>query len=194
MTTTRMTRVVSAIGLAASVAGCGATAPARFYTLDPTAVADAGPVDRLVIVVAPVSIPAAVDRPQFVVQVAPHQVAIDEYHRWAAPLADNIAGTIAADLTVLLGVPNVATAPLVGLVATHRVTVDVQRFESAPGKEALVEAVWSVRKDKGGASTSGRTVAREATTGPEFEALAAAHSRALAKVSADIATGIRSLH
>src|SRR5262249_40161476 len=86
-----------------------------------------------------------------------------------------------------------ATAPLVGLTPTHRVTVDVQRFESVPGKEALVEAVWSVRKDKGGASTSGRTVAREATTDPGFDALAAAHSRALAKVSTDIAAGIRGL-
>jgi len=191
--TTRVTRVVSAIGLAASVAGCGATAPSRFYTLGPAAVADAPPAERLVVVVAPVSIPAAVDRPQFVVQIAPHQVEIDEYHRWAAPLADAIAGTIAADLTVLLGVPNVATAPLVGLTPTHRVTVDVQRFESVPGKEALVEAVWSVRKDRGGATTSGRTVAREATADPGFEALAAAHSHALAKVSADIAAGIRSL-
>jgi uncharacterized protein len=38
---------------------------------------------------------------------------------------------------------------------------------------------------------TGRTVAREATQGPGYEALAAAHSRALATVSADIAAAIR---
>ena len=38
---------------------------------------------------------------------------------------------------------------------------------------------------------SGRTVAREAVQGEGFDALAAAHSRALAKMSADIAAAIR---
>jgi hypothetical protein len=38
---------------------------------------------------------------------------------------------------------------------------------------------------------SGRTVAREPAQGDGFDALAAAHSRALAKVSSDIATAIR---
>jgi hypothetical protein len=48
-----------------------------------------------------------------------------------------------------------------------------------------------VRKATGSASVSGRTVAREPAQGTDYEALAAAHSRALAKVSGDIATAIR---
>ena len=73
----------------------------------------------------------------------------------------------------------------------YRVTIDVQRFESAPGQAALVEAVWTVRKTAGGETRSGRTVAREAVQGDGFDALAAAHSRALAKMSGDIAAAIR---
>jgi hypothetical protein len=55
----------------------------------------------------------------------------------------------------------------------------------------MVDAVWTVRKAKGGATHSGRTVAREAVADASFDALAAAHSRALATVSGDIAGAIR---
>ncbi len=48
-----------------------------------------------------------------------------------------------------------------------------------------------MRKTAGGETRSGRTVAREPVQGQGFDALAAAHSRAIAKVSADIATAIR---
>ena len=54
----------------------------------------------------------------------------------------------------------------------------------------VVDAVWAVRGAKGGAR-SGRTVAREGVTDSSFDALAAAHSRALATVSGDIAAAIR---
>jgi uncharacterized protein len=56
---------------------------------------------------------------------------------------------------------------------------------------AMLEAVWTVHKTAGGETRSGRTVAREAVQGDGFDALAAAHSRALAKMSGDIATAIR---
>jgi uncharacterized lipoprotein YmbA len=71
------------------------------------------------------------------------------------------------------------------------VTIDVQRFDSVQGEAALVDAVWAVRATAGGKTRSGRTLAREALQGDGFEALAAAHSRALAKLSRDIAAAIR---
>jgi hypothetical protein len=92
---------------------------------------------------------------------------------------------------VLLGTPEVATAQLANFTPDYRVTIDVQRFESIQGDAALVEAVWTVRKTAGGETRSGRTVAREPVQGQGFDALAAAHSRAIAKLSADIAAAIR---
>ena len=70
-------------------------------------------------------------------------------------------------------------------------TIDVQRFDSVPGESVLVDAVWAVRPTAGGEVRTGRTVAREAVSVKGFDALAAAHSRALAKVSEDIAAAIR---
>ena len=48
-----------------------------------------------------------------------------------------------------------------------------------------------VRRTSGKGTRSGHTVARETVQGDGFEALAAAHSRALATVSGDIAGAIR---
>jgi len=179
------------LSLALVAAGCGATAPARFYTLDATAAADAAPPARTTVVVGPVSVPAEVDRPQFVVQVAPNRVEIDEFNRWAAPLSEGIARVVAGDLMVLLGTPDVITGPVANFAPAYRVTIDVQRFESVPGQAVLVDALWAVRKTAGGKARSGRTIARVPVQGEGFDALAAAHSRALAQVSGDIAAAIR---
>jgi uncharacterized lipoprotein YmbA len=186
---------LSLIGLvAALVAGC-ASAPSRFYTLNSTATGDGAPAAPYAIVVGPVSVPALVDRPQFTVHVATNRVEINEFNRWAGPLSDNIARVVAGDLAVLLGTSQVSTAPLGNPESTYRVTIDIRRFETmrgqTAGNAALVEANWAIRRPTGGAARSGHTVARESAPGDGFEGLAAAHSRALAKVSADIAAAIR---
>jgi len=176
--------------LAAAASGCGTTAPSRFYTLDVTAVSDGTAPVGDAIMVGPVSVPASVDRPEFVLQAAPNRVDVDEFNRWAAPLNDAVAQVVAGDLVKLLGTPNVAAAPLANFDPAYRVTIDVQRFESVPGQSALVEAVWTVHRTAGGETRSGRTVASEPVQGDGFDALAAAHSRALAKMSVDIAAAI----
>jgi uncharacterized protein len=176
--------------LTLAATSCGRSAIARFYTLDSVATPDAGPLASYAIVVGPVTVPSSVDRPEFVVQVTPNRVAVDEFNRWAGPLDESIARVVAGDLATQLGTPRVAAAPAANFDAAFRVTINVQRFDSIPGREVVVDAVWSVRGAKG-AARSGRTVAREAVTDSSFDALAAAHSRALATVSGDIASAIR---
>jgi uncharacterized lipoprotein YmbA len=91
----------------------------------------------------------------------------------------------------LLGTPKVAAAPFANFDPDYMVTIEVQRFDSIRGQAAIIDAVWTVRKAPAGAIRSGHTVAQENVQGDSFEALAAAHSRALASVSGDIATTIR---
>ena len=158
----RIARLILITLVSASAGGCGTTAPARFFNLDSTAVADGvPPATHSTVIVGPVSIPASVDQPEFVVQVAPNQVEIEEFNRWDAPLGDSIAGAVAGDLSVLLATPNVATAPLANFNPAYTVTINVQRFESVNGETALVDAVWVVHS-AAGTTRSGRTIAREA--------------------------------
>ena len=191
MTHARRAAVHSAAALAL-LAGC-ATAPSKFYALSSTATLDAAPPAPYAVLVAPVSIPASVDRPEFVVEVAPNRVELDEFNRWASPLNDGIARAVAGNLAVLLTSPDVAVAPLANFHPDFRVTINVQRFESVAGKSVLIDAVWAVHPSSGGGATrSGRTTAREAVSEESYDALAAAHSRALAQLSGDIAAAIRS--
>jgi uncharacterized lipoprotein YmbA len=176
---------------ACAVFGCGASPPARFYSLNSTATPNGAPMVRTAVMIGSVSVPAAVDQPQFVIEHASNRVEVNEFNRWAAPLSDGIAHAVAGDLSVLLGTPNVAAAPFANFDPAYTVTIEVQRFASIPGEAAVVEAVWTVRKTVGGNTRSGRSVAREAVQGDNFDALAAAHSRALASISGDIARVIR---
>jgi len=178
------------IAFIAAAAGCS-TAPARFYSLASTATADSAPAANTSVMVGPVTIPASVDQPEFVVRVAANRFEVDEFNRWVSPLGDGIARAVAGDLVVLLGSPDVASAQLANFKPDYRDTIDVQRFDSIRGDAAVVEAVWTVRKTAGGETRSGRTVAREPVQGQGFDALAAAHSRALTKMSGDIAAAIR---
>lgn len=186
----RVAQLISIALVALAAAACS-TAPARFYSLASTATPDGTPATPVTVAVGPVTIPASVDQPEFVVQVEPNRVEVEEFDRWVAPLNDAIARAVAGDLVVLLGAPQVASAQLVNFAPDYRVTIDVQRFESVQGQAATLEAVWTVRKSSGGALRSGRTAVREPVQGRAFETLAAAHSRALAKMSADIAAAIR---
>jgi uncharacterized lipoprotein YmbA len=188
--TRRVVQMISIVLAAIVTTGCS-TAPARFYSLASTSTADGTPSTPAAVMVGPVTIPASVDQPEFVVQVAPNRVEVDEFNRWVSPLNDSIARAVAGDLVVLLGTPDVASAQLANFAPDYRVTIDVQRFESVQGQAATVEAIWTVRKTAGGETRTGRTVAREPVQGQGFDALAAAHSRAIAQMSADIAAAVR---
>ena len=190
MTGCRVARLAIALMICA-VSACSTSSPSRFYTLEPVAATGSGDSMKASILVGPVTVPDAVDRPEFVVRTGPNRVGIDEFNRWASPLSDGIAQTVVADLGKLLNDPNVAVAPLANFNPAYRVVIDIQRFESTAGKSASLEAVWTVRRVADGFTRVGRTVAREPVSGRGFAELAAAHSRGIAQLSGDIAASIR---
>jgi len=175
--------------------GCAATQPARFYTLSgppSPAAAASGPS----VVVGPVAIPAVVDRPEIVITVGENEVWLDEFNRWASPLADAVGLAATENLAALLGTPRVtllAQSASAGADADFRVTIEVQRFESAPGSYALLDAVYSVRRTSDGRSISGRTTDRQSVSDKSYDALAAAHSRAVARLARDATDALRTL-
>jgi len=189
----RLVTIVAVLTLITFVAGCGSTPASRFYTLS-AASSPAAPSSNLSIAVGPVTVPAVVDRPQIVVDMGPNQVRLEDFNRWAAPLQNNIARVVADNLVLMLGTPRVTLAvQTLSAEADYRAAVDVQSFQSAPGEAALLDAVWTVRRSKDGKSETGRTTARETVREKGYDALAAAHSRALARLSQDIATAVRAL-
>lgn len=178
--------------LGALLAGC-ASPPSRFYTLNATASPGAA-ASQVSIAVGPVVIPAAVDRPEIVVTDGPNQVSLQEFDRWASPLDDEIARVVAEDLSALLGAARVTSSEQgVAREATYRVAIEVQRFDSMPGRGADLTAVWNLRRAADNRTQAGRTSAQVSARGPGFDALAAAHSEALARLSQDIADAVLAL-
>ena len=175
------------------VAACASSPPPKFYLLSRTP-APGLPPSTLSVLVGPVTVPAVVDQPQIVVSMSPNQVTLDEFNRWASPLASNISRVVAENLVDLLGTPRVSQfQQSLNVDADFRVAVEVQNFESTLGDAAAFSAVWAVRRTRDGRTETGRTAVREPPSDKSYDALAAAHSRALSQMSQDIAAAVRAL-
>jgi uncharacterized lipoprotein YmbA len=187
------TALVIPCALVFLVTGCASTPAARYYTLS-AATEPAASSSDLSVVVGPVAVPDEVDRPQIVVSTSPNQMQVDEFNLWTAPLQNTISRVVVQNLVALLGTPHVTLFPqTLSTDVGYRVAIEVQRFDSAPGEAATLDAVWTVRRTKDGRTETGRTTVRETVGEKSYEALAAAHSRAMAQLSRDIADAVRTL-
>jgi uncharacterized lipoprotein YmbA len=189
-----MRRRIALACLVVLAAACGSPPKERHYTLTAASAAApaAGTASAPSVAVGPVTLPESVDQPQLVVQAGANQVARYDLHRWAGPLKSEIARVIAANLAQDLGTTRVWVYAQTALPnPDYQVLVDVQRFDSALGDAVTIDVLWTVRGAAGGGAKTGRSLVREPASGAGFDPLVAAHSRALARVSRDIADAIR---
>jgi len=187
-------RVIAAV-LLLLAAGCGSSPTVHYYTFAgqsaEKAEGSSGSVGKYAVAVGPVTVPSTVDRPQIVIQVAPNRVALLDDQRWAEPLNSAIPRAIASDLGQLLGVPTVMFPQDSMADVKYRVAVEIRNFISVPGEAATVEATWTVFGPHD-ALKRGQLLAREPVKDAGYEALAAAHGRALMRVSREVAATISS--
>ena len=188
-----MRSLVRTLALAAILPGCASSPPAQFYTLSGTAAPGFSPAaqSEVRVVVGPATVPPSVDRPQLVLRTSENRVSIVEQARWAEPLARAIPDVIAADLGQQLGSRAVLAYPQSPEAFDCQVFLEVLRFDSVLNEAATVEVAWTLRPSNGSAPRFGRALVREPVEGTGYEALVAAHSRALRAVSAEIAKTIR---
>jgi uncharacterized lipoprotein YmbA len=121
------------------------------------------------VAVRTVAVPAAVDRPQFVVRAGDARVNLDEFNRWAGPLRDEIARVVAGNLAAELGAPVITVSSALPAASDLIVLLDVQRFDAKTGEGVEVDIVWIVRRaldDTPG--RSGRSAVREPISGEGY--------------------------
>jgi hypothetical protein len=175
----------------------GRTPPAKFYTLQPveqTAMDKALPRD-VALAIGPVAIPAENDRPEIVTREANNEVSFSEYHRWAGPLRSDIASVIAQNVAKLLDTERVAPFTRENIFhPTHRVVININRYDSRPAKEFLIDATWSIKdlKDNKLLLIKNTTI-RETLASAKYEELVAAQSKALAALSTIMAEAVLEL-
>jgi uncharacterized lipoprotein YmbA len=190
-----MRRLTLALLAGAALAGCGTSPTAQYYTLSvDAAVPAAAARSQPSIAVGMVTLPEAVDRPQLVVRTGANEVKLEEYHRWAAPLKSELSRVLAGNLARATGNSRVYAYPeSASVTADYRLLVDFQRFDGAPGGEVAVDALWTIAAANGAIVRAGRASVREPVAGTSYADLAATYSRALSRLSSEIAGSLRDL-
>lgn len=184
-------RALFLASFAFALTACASSPQVQYFVLNP-AVQGPSPLksEAPSIAVGPVNVPELIDQPRIVLQLSGNQVALQEYQRWGSPLKGEIARVIAANLQQALGTARVWPYLQMPVPeADVQVLIDVRRFESRLGEGVDVEIGWALKR-QGAIVRSGQSLASESTQGTSYNDLAAAHSRALARISREIAGAI----
>ena len=177
--------------------GCRSQTP-RFYTLTPIQEDHGvskrpGQAQNPFICIGPVKLADYLDTSMLISRTSDNQAVKAEYDRWVGSfkdifinvLADNIGGLLATDRIYLF--PWRMTVPI-----DYQVTLDVVRCDGRLGDAAFLEARWSIfAGPEKKLLKINRSSIREPVTGADYAAMVAAQSRAVAKLSQDIATAIQ---
>lgn len=196
-----MNRILRHIALPATLlaagllTGCGSTPMERFYTLNaPPPVQGQTTQTSYSVMLGPVGLPEMVDRPQLVVRTSANRVTVLEQQRWAESLKTAIPRVLATNLGAQLGGVTVAVpGDAAGRQARYRVSVQITQLDAEVDHAVTLGAAWSIRGLEGRTLLTGKTHVREATQGPGYDTLVAAHERALVQLGVELAQGIRSV-
>jgi len=189
---TSRTRPLSAVTLATLLALCACSTsapPTRLHSLMPAeptpreAPPGRGPV---FVALEPIRLPAQVDQPQWLVRLPDDSLASLEQERWASPLRDELRQALLEQLAARFGVvEGRSAAPQAA--APVRVALELRRFDSIPGREARIEADWTVSGTAAPLRCS--LFVREPAPGTMAE-LPAAHRRAVGRLAGAIGASL----
>ena len=181
--------------LLTALAGCAPGQPTRYYTLSTVAEPAAAPRpgQRLVIGLGPLTLPPYLDRPDIVTRAGANQMRLGDFSQWAEPLEPLLTRIMAEDLYALLGAEDVIPIPQRGDLPLDRVVeVHLTRFDANEAGEVQLDARWRVYQGDGDTLlASGRSqVAEQGAAVPDYDAIVAAMSRAVGRLSAEIAAAV----
>lgn len=176
----------------------GRSAPVEFYMLEPerrAAIREAGASGAgfPLIAVGPVRIPEYLDRPQIVTAQGGNAYRVDEQHRWAERLDDNLGRVLAQNLESLVPARQVLTnASDRGQPADFRVVLTVLEFHVGPDGQALLSAQWNIRR--GNETLVSRTSSlRAAASTTDYGKMVAALNQCVDRLSRTIADALKTL-
>lgn len=183
------------------VTGCASTPTYTFYTLSAMqAVDEKLPTvyrsNNATISVNLVSFPSYLDRPQIVTRPTAHTLAIHEFQRWGGSLEDDFMRVLGENLSILLNTQHIflprQNAPF---TIDYRVAINVKRFDGNLGEQIVLDVDWMIITQENKERTVIRkSVIREAVESNDYESLVSAKSKAVEKLSHEIADVIWKIH
>ena len=137
----------------------------------------------------PVTLPSMLRRSQIVMRSSGNQLVVNEYHRWAGNLEDDILRVLGETMGERLGTEKVMVYPSESaLLPAYRATVDVQRLDGHPGSEVVLQANWTIDDPRADSVLLvGKYERRLAVNDETVDALVAVYSRAVAELGQELA-------
>jgi len=149
--------LLTAVCLLNLLCACVASRPDHFYILStqPHGASEARTTPATQVSLR-VTLPSLVDRSEMILNTSGNGVIVLEHERWAAPLPDLAAQTLARDLELRRGDMLVAgqTADRSGAAAV-KVTVDVVQITVRRSERASIEAHWRIVDPRTGGDVVG---------------------------------------
>ena len=177
---------LDAMLLAGTMLAACASQPDRFYTLTP--IPDSAPSPRTADtrqVVLHISVPSVVDRRAMVLDSAGNQVTILEHERWAAPIADLIAQTLAGDIErrradVMVATRGFGSSPV-------KIGIDVVELSARAPGSATLEAHWHIADAESKTDLAGSEIFTVPVASGDYAAVAQAFSVAVSSLAGRLA-------
>jgi uncharacterized lipoprotein YmbA len=121
-------------------------------------------------------------------------LALSEFDRWAEPLQDNVLHVLAENLACLVPTEQVLRQAWPrSATLDYQVTVDMLQFDGWLGGESMLLALWSVLDGAELPLLSQRAFCNVPVGWGDYDAMVAAMSELLARLSRDIAVAIQRL-
>jgi uncharacterized lipoprotein YmbA len=193
-------KMIAVLILGLALTGCltKASAPTNFYMLTPLTPPAVNPStvkgqEILVIVVDSVQVPGYIDRNQIVTRLNDTEYQLAEFNQWTESISGNLTRVIAENLSRLLVSDAADVFPSArSILFDYRIEVEVLRLDGKLGDRVMLMARWMIF----GAEEDDLIVLRkseyqEKTEDGSYKGLVLAQSRAVEKLSRDIAAAMK---
>jgi hypothetical protein len=178
--------------------GCfGKSQPSRFYTLTAEAqrqlaVSPGSAVRNAAVGIGPIQIADYLNQSKIINRSSDNRLEQAEYHQWAGSFEDNLTQVLAENLGVLVPTERIYLYPWrTSLSIDYQVALDIIRCDGRLGEAVRLVARWRLLSgEEKKVMTVKRSSIDESVRGNDYDALVAAQSRALARLSQEIAAAI----
>ncbi len=180
------------------ILGCASSPKTRFYTL--SSLPEGGKEPKkftsgqgLVIVLGPIKFSEYLDRTEIVTRSSNNRISFSDFDAWASPLSEEFTRVLAENLSTLLSTNSIIIYPRPKRSPVdYQITVDVIRFDGSLGGDVSLIARWAIFDGKERKLLTMRKSSIAEQSGAQgYEAMVAADSRALEKLSREIAEAIK---
>jgi len=179
--------------IAITLVSCTRSTPTQFYVLNQMSRAHSTNLSHssaLTLGIGPVTLPKYLNQPQIVTRENHNQLFLDEAHRWAEPLHDNVTRVFADNLSGLLHGARIINYPWRGNTKmSYQITLDIRRFELDENNNCILIANWSIiRGNTRKVLHTHHSIYKIQSSGHQsYEQIAQLMSRNLMRLSSDIA-------